>query len=248
MKDIARIIIINDWRFVVGTKHYVTSFITSMLQKHHPGIFLAASLNDLAQAKNRPHVRVWYQAIDYFTTDGVPLTWRAQFLTKQPTERVYGPTLMSDICAWISYHAKSSRNIFLGPSQQTLRAISSWATTKKNRLLITGLFVVPYDDAKLQRLFHSVQQSKPDVIWVGVGSPRQAFIASRLKILIPHATIFCVGAALELLTGTKSIAPAWMQQAGLEWFYRLLHEPARLWKRYLVDIPIYLLRLTATGE
>ena len=232
---------LHHWRFVVGTRKQVEQFVQLSITNHHPTSFLAASLNDLAQSQKNHEVARWYKSIDYFTTDGIPLTWYMRLLTKKPSERIYGPALMSSVCARLSLHTPSLRNVFLGPSQYALRALQTWSHSTKNNLTVTGAYVVPYV-GNVSELLRRVRQARPDVVWIGVGSPRQAYIASRLKSVLPHTTIICVGAAFELLTGLKPAAPYWMQAVGLEWCYRLLSEPKRLWRRYLIEIPSFLIR------
>jgi len=78
----------------------------------------------------------------------------------------------------------------------------------------------------------AIKRNQPKTIWLGVGTPKQDYLASRLKSEF-SGNIFCVGAAIAFLVGDVLESPRWIQQAGLEWFYRLVHEPGRLWRRYL---------------
>lgn len=218
------------WRFITGTKKRVTSFMLSSVIKKNAYSFLAASLNDLAQANKNKEIASWYQSIDYFTTDGVPLAWYAR------SERMYGPALFSEVYARLPC---VTRNVFLGPSETTLSRLEAWAKTT-NPNTRQESFVVPFHN-NLKQFFAEIQKTKPNAVWIGIGSPRQAHIAKLLKPLLPHATIICVGAAFELVTEIKPMAPTWMQRAGLEWMFRLTTEPGRLWRRYLIDIPWFLI-------
>jgi N-acetylglucosaminyldiphosphoundecaprenol N-acetyl-beta-D-mannosaminyltransferase len=86
----------------------------------------------------------------------------------------------------------------------------------------------------------SINAAKPDIVWVGLSTPKQEFwMASHLGRLNAPVLVG-VGAAFDFLAGTKSQAPAWMQRSGLEWSYRLVHEPRRLWKRYARIVPLFL--------
>jgi N-acetylglucosaminyldiphosphoundecaprenol N-acetyl-beta-D-mannosaminyltransferase len=76
-----------------------------------------------------------------------------------------------------------------------------------------------------------------DAVWVGLGAPKQDLMAARLRDLDAAPTIFCVGAAFDFVAGTVKRAPRWMQRTGLEWLHRLLSEPRRLWRRYVIGNP-----------
>ena len=102
---------------------------------------------------------------------------------------------------------------------------------------------LPKKISQQQELLHyqKILDHKPDFIWIGIGSPKQLAIADWLKNHSQGVKIFCVGAAFDFISGQKKQAPLWMQKNSLEWLFRLLNEPKRLWKRYLVIIPKYLL-------
>ena len=89
-----------------------------------------------------------------------------------------------------------------------------------------------------------LQRLQPDYIWVGLGTPKQQAWVSRHKHLLGRGVIFGVGFAFDANAGLKPDAPLWMQRSGLEWFYRLITEPRRLAKRYLINNPIFVALIT----
>jgi N-acetylglucosaminyldiphosphoundecaprenol N-acetyl-beta-D-mannosaminyltransferase len=116
-------------------------------------------------------------------------------------------------------------------------------------LKIVGSYTPPFrrlNDAELTDLQQSVRVTQPDFFWVGLSTPKQErFMAQHLSIL-PEAKIFIgVGAAFDLLTGRVRQAPPSMQRIGLEWLFRLVQEPKRLGKRYLVNNPLFVMRASA---
>ena len=114
---------------------------------------------------------------------------------------------------------------------------------------IAGTFSPPFrplNAAEVAQLQDQVRTARPDFFWVGLSTPKQErFMATHLQLL-PEAKIFIgVGAAFDLLTGRVRQAPRWIQRSGLEWFFRLTQEPGRLWKRYLVNNPLFIIRAGA---
>jgi N-acetylglucosaminyldiphosphoundecaprenol N-acetyl-beta-D-mannosaminyltransferase len=89
----------------------------------------------------------------------------------------------------------------------------------------------------------AINQATPDIVWVGVSSPKQELWMSCMRPLLDAPVLIGVGAAFDFHTGSVRQAPAWMQRAGLEWLFRLVQEPRRLWRRYLVDNPWFLFEL-----
>ena len=94
-----------------------------------------------------------------------------------------------------------------------------------------------------QHIIKKIKAAQPHILWLGIGSPKQVELASRWRQHLPNTTIICVGAAFNLLTGQTSMCPAWLQRLGLEWLFRLVVEPQRLWRRYVFQVPSFILEL-----
>ena len=91
----------------------------------------------------------------------------------------------------------------------------------------------PFDDGVIEALAARITSVAPQIVWVGLGTPKQDFVAARL-VAATNVTCVAVGAAFDFLAGTKREAPGWVQWCGLEWLFRLMTEPRRLWRRYLL--------------
>lgn len=236
-----KLIQIDNLPFVVGKQTEIISFLTNAcIHQHSSKIILACSLNDLAIKDSNEEIGSWYSQISYCTTDGMPLVWYAK--TKYVTERVYGPQVLVRMLNTIQQSAPQTKHIFLGPSKKTLLRLSNNLHKRSLQIQPFVSFVVPHENIHMDMFVSQVLKIKPNVIWIGISSPRQVFLASQLKRALPHVVIFCVGAAFDLLSGEKHMAPTWMQRVGLEWLFRLMTEPRRLWRRYLVDIPSWALK------
>ena len=116
-------------------------------------------------------------------------------------------------------------------------------------LKVVGTYTPPFrnlNDEELHHLQEQVRTVRPDFFWVGLSTPKQEFFVAEHISKLPEAKIFVgVGAAFDLLTGRVRQAPPWMQRSGFEWLFRLTQEPKRLWRRYLLNNPMFILRASA---
>lgn len=234
------IIKLGHLRFVVGRFLEVREFITSRVVQEKPTVYLPCSLYDFASMYNNERAISYYKSIDLCTTDGMPLVWFVRILGYRHAERVYGPHLTG---ALLSGLPTTIQHVFLAPTKTVKEQIVMLLVKRFPSIEKPIVFIVPKDHTAFEpvkRLTSLSTKSPRVVFWIGIGSPGQAFLAKRLRYLFPKATIFCVGASLEFLTGEKPFAPQWMQYLGLEWLFRLMIEPRRLYKRYLFVIPRFL--------
>lgn len=230
--------------FFIGKLESVVEYILEPLKKNQNSqVILPCSLHDLAVAQDNSN----YEDIDINTTDSMWLTWWFKFKTGQKIERVYGPDLMKLSLEKSMLYFTQSKHHFLAADNQSKKRMEKWLASYFNTLKYEVSILNRKVSLKKERsILEKVINSNPQIIWLGVGSPKQLELASWLKT---HSNkrnpikIFCVGAAFNFVTGSKIQAPEWVQKSGLEWLFRLLTEPRRLWKRYLVVIPRYLLKL-----
>jgi N-acetylglucosaminyldiphosphoundecaprenol N-acetyl-beta-D-mannosaminyltransferase len=111
---------------------------------------------------------------------------------------------------------------------------------------ITGMYSPPYgpiDEEELDKVLAEIRDSRTKVVWVGLGVPKQEVWIHQVRDRLPGVSLVGVGAVYDWVAGNVSVAPEWMQNAGLEWFYRLMKEPRRLWRRYIYNNPAYLVLL-----
>lgn len=233
--------------FLVGSFESVTENILEKIAERKSTIILSCSLNDLAlSAKSRKNTKL-YKEVDICTTDGMPLVWWARWNTKGHVERVYGPDLMRAILA--KTQGSSFRHFFVGASDKSLSLFRSKLKKLAPNINVVGTLSLKTksDDEKEARNLRRIKRTKPSTLWVGVGSPKGVELAAAWRRHLPNTIIFCVGAAIEFFSGVKPTAPVWIQRTGLEWLFRLAVEPRRLWKRYLIDIPLFLIFYLPVG-
>lgn len=226
--------------FLVGTfEQVITTLMKPPPQKGR--VILPCPLYDLSRVQQDPALAAVYSQVDFCTTDGVPLVWWFRTQMSQPIERAYGPDMMRAVYA----RTLTQRHLILCPNPEALRQLQKKLRPQLQKKT-THLELVgdSKDQGERQRLATIIRRFKPHHVWIGVGSPNQVMLGMYLKKELKMACNFwCVGAAISFLAGTVAQAPRWMQQNGLEWLFRLLAEPGRLWQRYLVDTPLFLFRV-----
>lgn len=182
------------------------------------------------------------------TPDGMPLVWINKLYGKKHVSRVYGPDLMLAICGVQS----SYRHFFYGGNEGVAELLREKMLLQFPHLKVVGTFCPPFRPLTAEEKIHiitTINEANPDIVWVGLSTPKQEkWMAEHLHQLNAKVLIG-VGAAFDFHTGTKPQAPKWMQCSGLEWFFRVLTEPKRLWKRYLISnsLFIFFIVLQLTG-
>lgn len=162
--------------------------------------------------------------------------WRGR---KVMNQRVYGPTLMLNVMD--QGRDKGLKHYLYGASAETVTRLSATLAERFPGVEIVGVESPPFrplTEAEEEDLFARVDAAKPDVFWVGLGTPRQdTFVAQYAQRLA--CTVVPVGAAFDFNAGTKPVPPAFAQKIGMEWAFRLATEPIRLWRRYVFGIPVF---------
>ena len=183
---------------------------------------------------------------DLLTPDGQPVRWAMNLLHKVGLrERVYGPTLMLAVCERV---AKEGLPIYLfGSRQETIDLLSRKLGRRFPTLKIAGgqpgRFKV-LSPGEREEIVSTIRQSGAALVFVGLGCPRQEIWAYENRDALSMPAV-CVGAAFDFHAGTVAQAPSALQRAGLEWAYRLVREPRRLWRRYVLLNPLYVAMIAA---
>jgi N-acetylglucosaminyldiphosphoundecaprenol N-acetyl-beta-D-mannosaminyltransferase len=177
------------------------------------------------------------------TPDGMPLVWSLKLFGFKNATRVYGPDLMLHCCTMA---AQEQIPVYLyGGRPATLQQLCQNLQAQFPNLAIVGTEAPPFREPtpeESQTTLHNIQQSGAKLVFVGLGCPKQEFWMRKYTDQLP-AILLGVGAAFDFHAGAVSQAPRWMMGLGLEWAYRLSQEPGRLWKRYLVNNPAFVVLL-----
>jgi N-acetylglucosaminyldiphosphoundecaprenol N-acetyl-beta-D-mannosaminyltransferase len=200
-----------------------------------------AAVNNIMEARDSDEYRVVMEQADLVTSDGMPLVWLLRRLGMPRATRVYGPDLMTAVLA-----AAAAEGIavgFYGGSRAVLARLIEVAQKRFPALRVVYAESPPFRDLTAeedQRIASRIERSGARILFVGLGSPKQDrwMHARRGRI---DAVMLGVGAAFDFFAGAKPQAPAWMRRSGLEWLFRLVTEPRRLWRRYLTQNPRFLI-------
>jgi N-acetylglucosaminyldiphosphoundecaprenol N-acetyl-beta-D-mannosaminyltransferase len=175
------------------------------------------------------------------TSDGMPLVWALRSFGIKDQRRVYGPDLMLALCGQAQ---RLGHRIFLyGGRPETLGTLCSRLRQRFPHLQIAGAYSPPFRPLTPEEDARSIEQirtSKADIVFCGIGVPKQERWMSQHVDQLPGCVLFGVGAAFDFHAGRVRQAPGWMQRSGLEWLFRLRMEPARLWRRYVFFNPMFL--------
>ena len=219
-------------------------FLFDAVRNGKRGYVTITGVHGVSEAQNDPALKDIFARALLVTPDGMPMVWMGQLQKHSSIRRVYGPDLMLNIC---QHSTPAGNTHFLyGGITGVVEQLKQNLETRFPGLKIVGTYTPPFrrlNEPELRELQEQVRASKPDFFWVGLSTPKQEYFMSDYISLLPEAKIFVgVGAAFDLLTGRIPQAPRWMQRIGLEWLFRLIQEPQRLWRRYLVNNPLFIAR------
>ena len=194
-----------------------------------------APVSTIVDCQTDPEYREIVNNSGMTTPDGMPLVWLGKLKGNKMIQRTYGPDLMLSLCDLSQ--KKGYKHYFYGGSVKTNHLLAGKLKDRFPQLNIAGSFSPPLRDihaGETEDILEQINRVKPDILWIGLGSPKQDYWMAHHRDRLNVPVMIGVGAAFNFLAGTKPQAPLWMRRLGLEWFFRLCCEPKRLWKRYLV--------------
>jgi len=199
-----------------------------------------ATVNNVMHAYDDPAFAAAMDGADLVTPDGMPLVWGLRALGVSTATRVYGPDLTPVVCARAAQESVPVG--FLGSTPDVLDDMVVALRDRFPGLRVAFAESPPFRAATPEertRTVRKINESGARILFVGLGTPKQDLWMAEHRGQI-RAAMVGVGAAFDFIAGRKAQAPRWMQGAGLEWLFRLVHEPGRLWKRYMVQNPRFL--------
>ena len=169
---------------------------------------------------------------DLINIDGMSVVWALSFLGYDIPERVACPDLAIDILRMAE--RQNYTVFFLGAQETCLCLCQKRLLNIFPRLIIAGSRNGYYHEEEEEEIIEMINRANPDIIFLGMPSPKKELFAEKYRHILTAKYLFGVGGLFEILSGLKKRAPQWMQNIGMEWFYRFLQEPGRMWRRYLV--------------
>jgi len=228
----------------------VLETIDGWIKKNEQNYVTVTGVHGIIESQRDEQIRTIHNSAGLVTPDGMPMVWANHVQGNRHVSRVYGPDLMFAVCE--QSEDEGYKHFFYGGAEGVPELLKEKLTERFPQLQVVGTYSPPFrpltpeEDAAICKM---IDDSGADIVWIGLSTPKQErwMYAHMGKFKAP--VMIGVGAAFDFHAGLKSQAPLWMQRSGLEWFYRLITEPRRLGKRYLINNPlfVYLILLQALG-
>ena len=224
--------------------HIATQAVIEACEARRKGYVCVTGVHGVTEAQDDPAFKKILNGAFLNTTDGMPLVWLGRRAVGRWVDRVYGPDLMLEVFK-ATQDGRFSHFLY-GGAPGVAEELKSKLEVRFPGVRIAGVFCPPFrplDESEKAEIAIKVSDAKPDIIWVGLSTPKQErFMAEYLQRL-DCTLMFGVGAAFDFHSGRVRQAPRWVQRSGFEWLYRLCCEPRRLWRRYCVNNPLFLGRV-----
>lgn len=223
------------------TLHNTVDIITAWVRTRQPHYVCVTGVHGIMESWRDRALRIVHNRAGLVTPDGMPLVWLSWAAGHRTVTRVYGPDLMLAVCA--ASVARGHRHFFYGGADGIADTLAERLRERYPGLAIAGTYCPPFralTPEETTEVRQRINQSGADIVWVGLGTPRQERWMADMVGTVQAPVFVGVGAAFDFHAGVKRQAPRWMQRSGLEWVFRLATEPRRLWKRYLINNPWFL--------
>ena len=220
--------------------------VARALEEKTKGYVCVTGVHGVSEAQQDPSFRAILNHSFLTTPDGMPTVWMGRWQGFRDMDRVYGPDLMLRVCEFTQ--SRPFSHFLYGGAPGVAGELKRRLEQRFPGIRIVGTCTPPFRPltaAEEQDLIRQVQTLKPDLFWVGLSTPKQETFMAQYWQKLDATLFFGVGAAFDFHAGRIRQAPRWMQRGGLEWLFRLACDPARLWKRYLKNNPLFILRALA---
>jgi N-acetylglucosaminyldiphosphoundecaprenol N-acetyl-beta-D-mannosaminyltransferase len=234
---------------IVGIPISITSYddvlrIIARRPKDEATVIAVCNVHSVMTARRNSELDRALKAAQVATPDGMPLVWALQVLADGRQQRVYGPDLMRTALR----HGvdRGWKHYLYGGTPDKLDRLVERIKSFAPGAMVAGSSAPPFRPlhaAEEDAVIGDILASGADIVWVGIGMPKQELWMHRVRERLPGVTLIGVGAAFDLLSGAIPSAPPWIKRMGLEWLFRLRQEPRRLWRRYVINNPLYVVLL-----
>jgi len=212
----------------------VISRMSQWIDERRVGNFIAVTgMHGVMEAQHNPGFKEILERASLVVADGMPLVWVGKAHRLPMQRRVYGPELMETFCRLTGDRYS---HFFYGGAPGVADKLGE-TLHRRFGIRVAGTYTPPFrplNNDEERTLFYLLRMSRPDILWVGLSTPKQETWMAEYRERIDVPVLVGVGAAFDFFTGRTRQAPVWMREHGLEWLFRLTTEPRRLWRRYLI--------------
>jgi len=205
------------------------------IRERNVGHFISVTgMHGVSESQRDPRFRAILDAADLVVPDGMPLVWLGRWHGYDLKRRVYGPELME---SFFQLTQDQYRHFLYGGAAGVAESLAD-VLEQQYGSRVVGTYSPPFrelTEAEKEEVTARIRATNPDLVWVGLSTPKQERWMAEHRDRLGVPVLVGVGAAYDFHTGRSKQAPRWMRENGLEWFFRLLAEPRRLWRRYLIN-------------
>jgi N-acetylglucosaminyldiphosphoundecaprenol N-acetyl-beta-D-mannosaminyltransferase len=214
--------------------------VRDWIDRNDRNFVCVTGVHGVMESYRDPTLRKIHNAAGLVTPDGMPLVWLGRRLGFGQIKRVYGPDLMLALCEHSM--GKAYSHFLYGGGPEVPEKLAEELKDRFPGLQVAGVYSPPFRELTPEEdegVIKMINDSGAQIVWIGLSTPKQEkWMSSHLKKL-KAPVLIGVGAAFDIHSGLKPQAPAWMRNSGLEWLFRLITEPKRLWKRYAINNPMF---------
>jgi N-acetylglucosaminyldiphosphoundecaprenol N-acetyl-beta-D-mannosaminyltransferase len=230
--------------------HSAVLILEAQLREKAKGYVCLAGVHGIMEAQRHSSLKSIYAKATLVAPDGMPTVWMGHLQGFSTMRRVFGPELMIEIISRPEF--RNCVHFFCGGEPGVAESLQNVMLLKFPWAKIAGTYSPPFRALTSKEeadLVTKVRLLQPDIIWVGLSTPKQERFMARYLPILDTKLMIGVGAAFLFHTGAIRDSPNWVKRAGLQWLHRLMQEPTRLWKRYLLNNPLFVLHalLQITG-
>lgn len=231
--------------FLNTTVHAITmaeslAAIEKMIESGKPHQQIVVNAAKIVQMQTNLELREAVNSSDLINADGQAVVWAANFLGKKLPERVAGIDLFDNLIGLCA--EKEFKPYFFGAKEEVLQKLIDHYKKKHPSLVIAGHKNGYFEKTESveESIAKEIANSKADMLFIAFGTPHKEMFLQKWQSIMQVPFAMGVGGSFDVVAGITKRAPKWMQDLGLEWFYRILQEPRRMWKRYAKTNPLFI--------
>ena len=213
------------------------------LDERRKGYVCLAGVHGIMEARRHPDLRAVFANAFLVAPDGMPTVWMGRLQGLSKMQRVFGPDLMLEVIGREEF--SQCKHFLCGGAPGVAEQLRDEILRRFPLACVVGTYTPPFRPMTPEEdelLSSQIRHLRPDIIWVGLSTPKQDRFMFRYLPLLETKLMIGVGAAFLFHTGAIRDSPAWVKRAGLQWLHRMLQEPSRLWPRYVVNVPLFLVQ------